>query len=114
MVASQFVPDRGDLIWMEFMPQAGHEQSGRRPALVLSTKAYNAERGLALVCPISSRVAGYDFEVNVPKTTGVSGVVLSDQIKSMDWRARYARQIGNAPASVVDEVTGKVAELIGI
>ena len=108
------MPDRGDLIWIEFMPQAGHEQSGRRPALVLSAKPYNQERGLAILCPISSRVAGYDFEVSVPPDTGVSGVVLSDQIKSMDWRARYAKQIGNASSDLVDEVIGKIASLLHI
>lgn len=113
MVGSEYVPDRGDIMWMEFMPQAGHEQSGRRPALVLSPKPYNMHRGLVILCPISSRVGGYDFEVELQSETGISGVVLSDQVKSFDWHARYARYAGKADPSVVRQVTANIAALIG-
>ncbi len=109
----EFVPDRGDLIWIEFMPQAGHEQSGRRPALVLSSKSYNLPRGLVVLCPISSRVGGYDFEVPLQSVAGISGVILSDQVKSMDWRARYAQHIGTAPQELVNEVVENIATLLG-
>lgn len=108
-----YVPGRGDLIWIEFMPQAGHEQSGRRPALVLSSKSYNLSRGLVVLCPISSRVGGYDFEVPLDSVAGISGVVLSDQVKSMDWRARYGRRIGAAPDHLVDQVIENIATLLG-
>ena len=109
-----YEPDRGDFVWMEFMPQAGHEQSGRRPALVISPKAYNNWRGLAVVCPISTRAAGYTYEVGIPSNSAVSGVVLSDQVKSMDWRARYARYIGKAPTDLMDEVLENVSTLLEI
>ena len=108
------MPERGDLIWIEFMPQAGHEQSGRRPALILSPSDYNLDRGLALVCPISSRSGGFRFEVPVQSDEGITGVVLSDQVKSVDWRARYARHAGRASPSVVDEVIARIATLISI
>ena len=101
-------------MWMEFTPQAGHEQSGRRSVLVLSNRTYNASRGLALLCPISSRIGGYDFEVNVHSDADITGVVLADQVRSMDWRARYAQQIGKATSDVVDEVVGKIASMIGV
>lgn len=96
-----FVPDRGDAVWLEFTPQAGHEQSGRRPALVLSPRAYNARVGLALVCPITSRAKGYPFEVEVPEGLGIAGVVLADQVKSLDWVARRAEFIEALPLAVV-------------
>ena len=100
-------------MWIEFMPQAGHEQLGRRPALVLSARSYNILRGLALLCPISSRAGGYAFEVDVHSDTDISGVVLADQARSMDWRARYARHIGKAAPDVVDEVVAKITSLLG-
>ena len=108
------MPERGDLIWIEFAPQAGHEQSGRRPALILSPSEYNFERGLVLVCPISSRIGGYRFEVAIQSDVGITGVVMADQIKSVDWRARYARYAGKAPPKVADEVIAKIAPLLGI
>ena len=114
MVKSNYVPDRGDLIWLEFMPQAGHEQSGRRPALILSSKSYNRPRGLALLCPISSRVAGYDFEVEVQSDTSITGVVLSDQVKSLDWNARYAEYAGKVDPTVVDQVVENIAALLEV
>ena len=111
MVARAYVPDRGDLVWIHFNPQAGHEQAGRRPALVLSPAAYNGKVGLALLCPITSQRKGYPFEVVLPEGK-VSGVVLADQVKSLDWRARQAERAGTAPASVVEEVLHKLATLL--
>jgi mRNA interferase MazF len=98
------VPDRGHIVWLDFHPQAGHEQSGRRPALILSRAAYNGLTGLALLCPITSKVKGYPFEVAIPAGLSINGVVLSDQIKSLDWRARRAEMIVTLPADVVAKV----------
>jgi mRNA interferase MazF len=109
---SLYVPDRGDFVWLSFDPQAGHEQAGRRPALVLSPKSYNAPAGLALVCPITSRAKGYPFEVAIPAGLAISGVVLADHSKSLDWQARRITLIGTAPASVVDEVIQKLETLL--
>lgn len=109
----RWCPDRGDLLWLEFGTRSGHEQSGRRPALVLSPLAYNRKVGLALLCPVTSQVKGYPFEVLLPDDHGITGVILSDQIKSMDWRGRGATKAGTAPAAVVLEVQAKVRLLIG-
>lgn len=106
-------PDRGDLVWLQFDPRAGHEQVGRRPALVLSPKSYNRRVGLAIFCPITSRAKGYPFEVALPPTHGLEGVVLSDQVKSLDWRARKAQRVGVAPREVVDETMAKLLALVG-
>ena len=111
---TDYVPERGDLLWTEFSPQAGHEQAGRRPALVLSPGFYNRTRGLALMCPISSRPGGYPFEVEVVSDCDIIGVVMSDQVKSTDWRARYARYAGKAEPSVVEQVTAQIAMLLNI
>src|SRR5436189_3123370 len=92
-----YVPARGDAVWITLDPQAGHEQAGRRPALVLSPAAYNGRVGLALFCPITSQSKGYPFEVPLPDGLAVSGVVLSDQIKNLDWRAREAARICQVP-----------------
>jgi len=99
--APRYVPDRGDAVWLAFTPHAGHEQAGRRPALVLSPRAYNERAGLALVCPITSHVKGYPFEVEIPAGAAVGGVVLADQVKSLDWDARQAGFIAALPAPVV-------------
>ena len=107
------VPDSGDLVWLSFDPQAGHEHAGRRPGLVLSPKLYNQRSGLALVCPVTNQVKGYPFEVALPEPCGVTGVVLSDQVKSVDWRARKAEKIGTAPGEVMDHVLAKLAPLLG-
>ena len=107
-----YAPDRGDLVWLEFNPQAGHEQAGRRPALVISPGAYNRRVGLALFCPVTSQIKGYPFEVALPSGLPVGGVVLSDQVKSLDWRARRARRIAKASPVVTDEVLGKLATLV--
>src|SRR5438093_12343161 len=87
---SEYIPDRGDAVWITLDPQAGHEQAGRRPALVLSPAAYNGKVGLALLCPITSQVKGYPFEVGMPDGLKVAGVALADQVNSLDWRARKA------------------------
>lgn len=109
-----FVPGRGDLIWLTFDPQAGHEQAGRRPALVLSPRAYNQRSGLALVCPITSHVKGYPFEVLVEEPCGIAGAILADQIRNVDWKARRAERIGSLSAAAWDEVLGRVAPLLGL
>lgn len=107
-----YIPDRGDLVWLEFTPQTGNEQAGRRPALVISPKAYNGKVGLALFCPITSHVKGYPFEVALPEDSGVIGVVLADQLKSLDWRARKAKLIERASSDVLAMVTSRVLPLV--
>ena len=107
-----YVPARGDLVWFRFNPQAGHEQAGHRPALVISPGSYNRRVGLAVCCPVTSRVKGYPFEVLLPQGLGVDGAVLSDQVKSLDWRARKARRIGSVPADVLQETVGKIVALL--
>lgn len=105
-------PERGDLVWLEFDPQAGHEQAGKRPALVISPRAYNAKVGLALLCPVTSRAKGYPFEVALPEGLGISGVVLSDQVKSLDWRARRSKRAGRAPSDTIAEVLARLSALL--
>jgi mRNA interferase MazF len=97
---------------MDFDPQSGHEQAGRRPALVVSPSAYNEKIGLALLCPITNQAKGYPFEVALPKGLGVSGVILADQIKSLDWKSRHAEFNCNAPHEVVNLVLEKLATLL--
>ena len=109
---ASYVPSRGDLVWLQFNPQAGHEQAGHRPALVISPSSYNRRVGLALYCPITSHVKGYPFEVLLPAGLGVEGAVLSDQLKSLDWRVRKARRIASAPADVLEETVGKILALV--
>jgi len=111
-VTAAYVPDRGDLVWLEFTPQTGSEQAGRRPALVISPKAYNAKVGLALFCPVTSRVKGYPFEVTLPEGCGVIGVVLADQLKSLDWRARKAKLIERASYELLAMVTARILPLL--
>jgi mRNA interferase MazF len=108
----QYVPERGDLVWLAFSPQAGHEQAGRRPAAVVSPKAYNAKVGLFLACPLTSQQKAYPFEVVVPERLPVSGVVLADQIKSLDWRARKAEYICSLPEKTVSELLAKALVLL--
>ncbi len=105
-------PKRGDIVWISLNPQAGHEQAGRRPALILSPQKYNNLVGLALMCPITSITKGYPFEVQLPKSCSVNGVVLSDQVKSLDWRARKIEVIENTPDSLIDSVLGKLQTLL--
>ncbi|MCH7587600.1 MAG: endoribonuclease MazF [Chloroflexi bacterium] len=107
-----YVPDRSHAVWISLNPQAGHEQAGRRPAVVLSPRSYNAKVGLALFCPITSQVKGYPFEVRIPEGLEVGGVVLSDQIKNLDWRARRAEFICDLPRSTIGEVIAKARALL--
>ena len=107
-----YVPERGDAVWITLDPQAGHEQAGRRPALVLSPSAYNGRVGLALICPISSQAKGYPFEVPLPAGLPVAGVVGADQVKSLDWRARKAARIAALPEDLVAEVMRRLLLLL--
>jgi len=105
-------PDRGDLVWIDFDPQAGHEQAGRRPALVLSPRAYHQVTPFAIVCPITSTRKGYPFEVELPAGLPVSGVVLADQVKSIDRRVRRIEPAGKAPTEVTETVLAKIMPLL--
>ena len=105
-------PERGDLIWLSFTPQQGREQAGRRPALVISPATYNSKTGLALVCPITSKAKGYPFEVALPDHGAVQGVVLTDQLRSLDWRARQAERIEKTPPDVVDQAVKLIGTLL--
>lgn len=107
-----YVPERGDAVWLNFNPQAGHEQAGRRPAIVLSARSYNRKVGLALFCPITNQIKGYPFEVIIPAGLKVTGAVLSDQVKNLDWKMRDAELIGRLPASVITEVLQKLKTLL--
>ena len=107
-----YIPQRGDVIWLDFNPQAGREQAGRRPAFVVSPAAYNGKVGLALVCPVTSRVKGYPFEVLLPAGLAVTGVILSDQLKSLDWRKRRAEYLCTVRESIIVEVIKKVEALL--
>ena len=107
------VPDAGDLVWLTFDPQAGREQAGRRPALVLSPAQYNRKSGLALVCPITSHVKGYPFEVELPPGLPLSGAILADHVKSLDWRAQRAEPAGRLPKEVFHDVLDRLAALLG-
>jgi mRNA interferase MazF len=113
VTAREYVPERGDVVWLTFNPQAGHEQAGRRPAVVLSPATYNGKVGLGLFCPVTSQVKGYPFEVAVPPRLKITGAILADQVRSLDWRARHAELIGRLPAAVVAEVVKKAAALLG-
>jgi mRNA interferase MazF len=103
-MVSNYIPDKGDIIWLDFNPQVGREQMGRRPALVLSHKIYNKKTDLALVCPITSQVKNYAFEVKLSNTKHVQGVVLSDQVKSIDWNQRNAEFIEKVKKETLNEV----------
>jgi mRNA interferase MazF len=107
-----YIPESGDIVWIMFNPQAGHEQAGHRPALVLSPKAYNRKVGLAILCPITSQVKGYPFEVLLPDGLEINGAILSDRVKSLDWRARKATFSCRLPAAAFNEVVQKLSTLI--
>ena len=109
---ARYIPDRGDVVWLEFDPQAGHEQAGHRPAVVLSPRAYNQKSGLALFCPITSRIKEYPFEILLPPNLVVQGAVLCDQLKSLDWAARRCRLAVKVPAQVIEDVLAKVGALL--
>ncbi|MET0500940.1 MAG: endoribonuclease MazF [Candidatus Binatia bacterium] len=111
-MARRYVPARGDAVWLTFTPQAGHEQAGRRPALVLSPASYNGKVGLAILCPITSQVKGYPFEVATPTGSRLGGVILADQVKSLDWRVRKAEFICKLPRETTTEVLEKLGVLL--
>jgi len=113
MKSGKYIPERGDLIWLDFNPQKGHEQRGKRPSLVLSPKIYNEKTSLCLCLPITSKIKGYPFEVTLPKGLPIGGAILSDQIKNLDFVARDAKFICKAPLSVVQKVQKNVSVLVG-
>ncbi|MGB4548049.1 MAG: endoribonuclease MazF [Syntrophales bacterium] len=110
--AKAYVPKRGDVIWITMNPQAGHEQAGRRPAVVLSPVTYNEKAGLAIMCPVTSQIKGYPFEVTLPSGLPVSGVILADQVKSLDWHALKAEMICTLPSKVISEILQKLSLLL--
>ncbi len=113
MVTRAYTPERGDVVWLNFTPQSGHEQAGRRPALVLSPQAYNGKTDLMLCCPVTSRVKGYPFEVPVVPAAGkVGGVALSDQVRCLDWKAREAKKFASVTAACLSAVGAKVRLLL--
>jgi mRNA interferase MazF len=109
---AEYVPQQGDVVWLDFDPQAGHEQKGRRPALVLSPGRYNRVAGLMVCCPMTNQVKGYPFEVAMKAVRGVSGVALADQLKSLDWRARRAEKKGRVTKPVLAEALAKARALL--
>lgn len=111
-MVTKYVPDLGHLVWIDFNPSTGHEQSGRRPAIVLSPSAYNSRTSLAVVAPITNQKKGYSFEVELPKDSKIAGVVLSDHLKSVDWDRRKATYAGRAPADVVKGVQERISLLL--
>ncbi len=113
MVSSQtYVPKCGDVVWITLNPQAGHEQTGRRSAVVLSPKSYNSKTGLAIFCPVTSQIKGYPFEVLLPEGIPIAGAILSDQVKNLDWRARNAELICTLPDEITSEVLQKINTLL--
>ena len=109
-----YVPETADLIWLDFTPQSGREQAGRRPGLVLSPSSYNRKSGLALVCPITSHAKGYPFEVVLPSDGQIVGAVLADHLRSVDWASRNARRAGKAPTEIMRDVRERLGLLLGI
>jgi len=114
VVARAYVPDAGDLVWLTFDPQAGHEQRGRRPALILSPRVYNSKARLAIACPITTRVKGYPFEVPLPSGAAITGVVLADHVKNLDWQARRVVFESKAPPDVITDVRERLRALLGL
>jgi mRNA interferase MazF len=114
VVGRPYIPDAGDLVWLTFDPQAGHEQRGRRPALIVSPRTYNARAGLAIACPITSHVKGYPFEVRLPAGGKISGVVLADHVKNLDWHARQVAFEAKAPADILTDVRERLRVLLGL
>ena len=112
MSRRSYVPDRGDIVWLQFNPQAGHEQAGHRPALVLSPASYNRRSGLMLCCPMTSQKKGYPFEVVIAADTDRESVVLADQVKSLDWKVRKAVKKGTASIDVIAEMLSKLQTLL--
>ena len=114
MSGRSYCPDRGDVVWISFNPQSGHEQAGHRPALVLSPRAYNRKVGLAILCPITTQAKGYPFEVAIPDGLDVSGVVLADQVKNLDWRARKASLCCRVPDETMQDALAKLGTLLRV
>jgi mRNA interferase MazF len=114
VVTRAYIPDAGDLVWLTFDPQAGHEQRGRRPALILSPRAYNSRARLAIACPITSQVKGYPFEVALPAGSKISGVVLADHVKNLDWEARRVTFEAKAPDETLTDVRERLRVLLGL
>ena len=110
-MTARYVPDTGEIVWLNFTPQAGHEQAGRRPALVLSPASYNGKTGLAVCCPMTTQIKKHPFEVLIAGTP--SSAVLADQIKSLDWRTRKAARKGAVTTAELAEVRAKIQALIG-
>ena len=110
-MADPYVPDRGDVVWLTFGPQAGHEQAGRRPAVAVSPCAYNGKAGLALFCPVTTARKGYPYEVEIPRGQPITGVILSDQLRSLDWRARKAEHICPLPSDTMLDALAKIRTL---
>jgi mRNA interferase MazF len=112
MVRKRYIPERGDIVWLNFNPQSGHEQGGKRPAIVISPKEYNEKTWLGLFCPITSKVKNYPFEVSIANKR-IDGVVLADQIKNLDWKARTVEFIIKAGSEKTDEIIDKISVLLG-
>lgn len=108
-----YIPDRGDVVWVSLDPQAGREQAGHRSVLVLSPSSYNGKVGLMLCCPITNHVKMYPFEVFIEHNPDISGVILADQIKSLDWRMRGAKKKGKVSQTTIDETLEKIKVIIG-
>ena len=109
-----YVPRQGDIVWITLTPQRGHEQSGRRPAVVLSPESYNRKTGLTILCPITNQIKGYPFEVQLPSSDLVTGAILSDQVKSLDWRMRDVEFICRLPDIIVNEIFEKLKTLLNL
>ena len=107
-----YIPDRADVVWLSFDPPVGHEQAGRRPAVVLSPSAYNGKVGLALCCPITNQIKGYPFEVRLPDGLGMTGVILADQVRSLDWQGRQAQFVARLPDELMRRVLEKLDTLL--
>ena len=111
VVSSAYIPERGDLVWINFNPQRGHEQANKRPAVVLSPRSYNEKSSLALMCPVTTRVKGYPFEVLL-NAARIAGVVLSDQVRSIDWHARRAASIQRVNPEILAELQDRIVQLV--
>ena len=109
-----YIPNQGDVVWFNFNLQAGNEQAGRRPALILTPARYNGKVGLAILCPITNQEKGYPFEVKIPTGLAVTGVILADHVKNLDWRIRQAEFICKLPKVTVKEVLRKLTVLLKV
>lgn len=110
MVKKKYVPERGDIVWLNFTPGSGHEQQGKRPAVVISPKEYNGKTGLGLFCPITSKIKNYPFEVKL-ENAKIAGVVLADQIKSLDWKTRNIEFVVTETPGIISEIIDKISVL---